>query len=147
MFVKKAPIHTYCSYECSYKSKKKRDKYKRSRSDCSVNKLDALWATKVKDRDGNVCVYCGKTTYLNAHHIFSRSNKSTRWYLPNGITLCSGHHVLSSKFSAHKTPLEFIDFLTETKGDDFIDNLRRKANSVNNKTNEEWLEYLERNNY
>lgn len=76
------------------------------------------------------CEYCGKKSPLNSHHIFSRSKKSTRWVVENGISLCVGHHTFSSSFSAHKTPLEFIDWLYDYKGRDKIDILRLKANTV-----------------
>lgn len=93
-------------------------------------KLDEAWSKLVKLRAGNKCEYCKKTNNLNSHHIFSRSKKSTRWDVLNGISLCVAHHTFSSSFSAHKTPLEFIDWLTKYKGQDFIDRLRIKANSI-----------------
>lgn len=93
-------------------------------------KLDEAWSKLVKLRAGNKCEYCNKSNNLNSHHIFSRSKKSTRWDVFNGISLCVAHHTFSSSFSAHKTPLEFIDWLTKYKGQDFIDRLRIKANSI-----------------
>lgn len=93
-------------------------------------KLDEAWSKLVKLRAGNKCEYCGKTSPLNSHHIFSRSKKSTRWLPENGVCLCVGHHTFSSGFSAHKTPLEFVDWLTNKKGVDFIDRLRLKANAL-----------------
>ncbi len=93
-------------------------------------RLDDAWSLLVKLKAGNKCEYCGKTSYLNSHHIYSRSKKSTRWHVKNGISLCSGHHVLSSVFSAHKTPLSFIDWLKDYRGEKAIDNLRLRANSV-----------------
>lgn len=93
-------------------------------------KLDDAWSKLVKLKAGNKCEYCGKTSYLNSHHIYSRSKKSTRWHAQNGISLCVGHHTFSSNFSAHKTPLEFMDWLINYKGQDFIDRLRIKANSI-----------------
>ena len=90
-------------------------------------KLDLAWAKLVKLRAGMKCEVCSKTTPLNSHHIFSRSKKSTRWHVQNGICLCVGCHVFSSKFSAHKTPLEFIDWLYKHKGEDYVMRLRIKA--------------------
>jgi len=77
--------------------------------------------------DDNKCAYCGKTVYLNSHHIFSRSNYSTRYDIDNGVTLCASHHILSSSFSAHKTPVEFIEWLKEKRGLEWYQELRRKA--------------------
>ena len=62
-------------------------------------KLDIAWSLLVKLRAGMKCEYCGKTSYLNSHHIYSRSKASTRWLPENGISLCVGHHTFSSKFS------------------------------------------------
>lgn len=93
-------------------------------------KLDDAWAKLVKLKAGMKCEYCGKQTHLNSHHIYSRSKKSTRWSVINGICLCVGHHVFSSSFSAHKTPLEFTDWLERYKGKEFIDLLRVKANAI-----------------
>ena len=94
-------------------------------------KLDEAWRVLVKLRAGKKCEYCGTTTkQLHSHHIYSRSKKSTRWDVKNGICLCAGHHVLSSTFSAHKTPLEFTVWLTKYKGQEFIDLLTIKANST-----------------
>lgn len=92
--------------------------------------LDDAWSKLVKLRSGMKCEYCGKTSHLNSHHIYSRSKKSTRWSVENGICLCVGHHTFSSTFSAHKTPLEFTDWLERYKGPDFITRLRIKANAV-----------------
>jgi hypothetical protein len=93
-------------------------------------KLDDAWSKLVKLRAGNRCEYCGKTSPLNSHHIFSRSKRSTRWDVQNGVCLCVGHHTFSSTFSAHKTPLEFVDWLTRKKGESFIMKLRVRANAL-----------------
>ncbi len=94
-------------------------------------KLDVAWSELVKLRAGMKCEIpnCNKTT-LNSHHIYSRSKKSTRWHVQNGICLCVGHHTFSSSFSAHKTPLEFTQWLVEYKGQDYIDRLQIKANTT-----------------
>lgn len=91
---------------------------------------DAKWAIKVKEQAGFKCEYCGKTETLNSHHIFSRSNRSVRWDVDNGVCLCVAHHTFSSAFSAHKSPIEFIIWLQEKRGQEWYDNLRRKARSI-----------------
>mgnify|MGYP003762010899 CR=1 FL=1 len=106
-----------------------------------IDKLDTLWSDKVKE--GGKCDYCGKNTYLNAHHIFSRSNYSVRWDLDNGICLCSGHHTLNSSFSAHKTPAEFIEWIKEKRGIEWYERLRSKAKSVVKYSNSELEEMIE----
>lgn len=93
-------------------------------------KLDLAWSKLVKLKAGMKCEVCYKKTYLNSHHIYSRSKKSTRWHVLNGLCLCVGCHVFSSKFSFHKTPLEAMDWLINKKGEAFIDRLRLRANSI-----------------
>jgi hypothetical protein len=92
----------------------------------SIAKVDSLWALAVRLRANNHCEYCGDTSGLNSHHIFSRSNKSTRWDLNNGICLCVSHHVFGN-FSAHKAPLEFAEWIKELRGEEWYRDLRFKA--------------------
>lgn len=93
-------------------------------------KLDDAWSKLVKLRARNECEYCGKSSPLNSHHIFSRSKKSVRWDAMNGICLCVGHHTFSSKFSAHKTPTEFTYWLERKKGKAYMELLTIKANQI-----------------
>jgi hypothetical protein len=118
------------AYKCnSCKAKTRRLRKKRKGKKAKLKReLDDLWSKAVKLV--GKCEYCSKTDYLNAHHIYSRSNHAVRWNLDNGICLCSGHHTLSSKFSAHKTPLEFTEFIIEKRGEAWYNKLREKANSV-----------------
>lgn len=111
----------YCSRKCSspYKDKTlKKPKHKN---------LDALWSEKVKVRAGGKCEYCGKITGLNSHHVFSRSNKRVRWDIDNGVCVCVLHHIFGL-FSAHKSPIEFIEWLKERRGNDWYNGLRERAN-------------------
>ncbi len=94
--------------------------------------LDSAWSKLVKLRAGNKCEieFCGKTRYLNSHHIFTRRNKAVRWNVLNGVALCPGHHTLYSKFSAHATPVLFHNWMVKTKGQNFIDKLTLKASGI-----------------
>lgn len=94
------------------------------------NKCDKLWAEVIKLRAGNKCEYCSLTSGLNSHHIFSRSNGSVRHDLNNGICLCASHHVFNSKFSAHKAPAEFMAWIEEQRGREWLMELRKKAQMV-----------------
>ena len=93
-------------------------------------KKDKQWSQAIKERDGFKCLHCGKDKYLNAHHIFSRNNYKVRWDMDNGVTLCSGCHTMSSKFSAHKTPIEFIEWIKGKWGEEWYERLRAKARST-----------------
>lgn len=86
---------------------------------------DSKWGLDVKERAGAKCEYCGSMRGLQSHHIFTRSLKSVRWYRPNGVALCMGHHF----FLAHKKPHEFRDWITEVRGQAWWDDLNLKANT------------------
>ena len=90
--------------------------------------LDQKWSKKVKTK--GFCEKCGKTTYLNAHHFYSRSIRSVRWDVDNGFCLCTGCHVFSSKFSAHKTPAEFVEWAIEQRGQEWYDDLKDRKNTL-----------------
>ena len=104
------------------KEKKKVDKKYRKKLE---NKLDKIWSEKVC-LIGR-CECCGKTGLLHAHHLFSRSRKSTRWDINNGCCLCPGCHVFSSILSAHKAPLEFSRWLMTYKHPDFLSRVEQKS--------------------
>ncbi len=91
--------------------------------------LDVLWAELVKKRAGYKCERSGKTGYLNSHHIFSRSNLSVRWDLDNGVCLNAGRHTLQTD-SAHKNPIEFINWIRDRRGVKWYEEMRVKANRV-----------------
>ena len=102
----------------------------RTRKSTLAKKCDDKWSKLVKKAWGNKCAYCSTDKNLNSHHLFTRTNWSTRYDLDNGICLCVAHHTFSSKFSAHKTPLEFAERFKELKWEEFYDNLRRKSKGV-----------------
>lgn len=111
---------SFCSNKCKYKNMGKKP---------STSLLDTIWSQLIKERAGGACEYCGKKKRLNAHHIFSRSNFTTRWDPDNGVSLCPSHHLLGI-FSAHKAPLEFGEWIKEERGEEWYDNLRKKARKV-----------------
>ena len=122
----------YCSRKCGYigiKGKPMKKKIKHY-------KLDDLWSKVVKIRAGNKCEYCGKTTTLNSHHIFSRSNRSVRWLPENGVCLCVSHHLFGT-MSAHKAPIEFVEWLKDERGTEWYEELRIKARSIAPKLTDE----------
>ena len=104
--------------------KKKKRKYTKREKLLLRDKLDELYSNIIKTF--GCCEYCGKTVYLNAHHFYSRSAMSTRWSFNNGFCLCSGHHTLSSKFSAHKTPSEFVEWAINKRGEAWYRALQKR---------------------
>lgn len=94
----------------------------------NIKKLDKAWSEAIRKRGR--CEVCGKTTRLNAHHFYSRSIRIVRWDMDNGFCLCVGCHVFSSKFSAHKTPAEFVEWAIEKRGQEWYDDLKERKNSL-----------------
>lgn len=107
-------------------SSKKTKKKPKSKS-YYIKKADSLWAKVTKLQADNKCEVCGRKTGLNSHHIFSRSNKRMRYNLNNCSVLCVSHHVWGD-FSAHKSPLEMLEFLKEKRGEDWYNDLRDSYN-------------------
>jgi hypothetical protein len=111
--------------------KKKVNKNTKAYSKKIVSKLKRslmkLWSEKVRARDGFSCVYCGKKTgdqnasgtkvKCDAHHYLSRDIKNCplKFDIRNGITLCPEHHKFSGTFSAHKSPINFYEWLKNTR--------------------------------
>ena len=93
-----------------------------------IKKLDTAWSDRIKQF--GCCEVCGKIKPLNAHHFYSRSIRVVRWDVDNGFCLCVGCHVFSSKFSAHKTPAEFVEWAIEKRGKSWYDDLKDKKNSI-----------------
>ena len=113
------------------KLKKQKAKTKKANSVSSLTKkADKLWSEAVKIEYNHECQYCWKKEYLNSHHLFTRARRATRWDIDNGMCLCSGCHTLSSKFSAHQTPLEFFEWLEWIRGRDWIDNLSKRSRAI-----------------
>jgi hypothetical protein len=61
-------------------------------------KLDRLWSAHVLGRDRN-CQLCGLKPATDAHHIFGRTKKSTRWEVDNGVGLDRICHGLAHEFA------------------------------------------------
>ena len=76
------------------------------------NKEHKDWRERVLQRDNHTCVIpgCEKIKFLNAHHLIPNTFHDYEFTLDNGMTLCSHHHTLG-KFSAHKNPIWFYEFL------------------------------------
>ena len=102
------------------------------------NKIDALFSLYIRNRD-KVCLKCGKKDNLQCAHIFSRVNRSVRWFDDNCVTLCYACHM----FWAHKNPVEFTEFVKQFLGETRYQNLRTLAKSIKKWTEQEKQELLE----
>jgi len=121
-FIQTRVSQQYCSRKCGEPYKKKTAKFKKGN-------VDLLWGELVKLLARIKCEYCGKTNNLNSHHIFSRSRMNLRWDTDNGVCLCVGHHVFG-EFSAHKAPIDFVEWLREKRGEDWYNKLREKSKVI-----------------
>lgn len=82
-----------------------------------IKYLDEFWSFAIKERDDFTCQLCGKTERLNSHHIISRSRRSTRWLIKNGVCLCQGCH----KFKLHVDPIYYTHHLANLLNIDLED--------------------------
>ena len=116
-----------------------------------IKKLDKIWSAKVKEDALYRCEITGKKgdeCQLHPHHFITRKNRSTRWYLPNGICLSAGKHTMEV-VSAHGHPEWFRKQMLDIRGDKWLKDVVRQANKVFKGTYKEVLDYLEgkTNNY
>ena len=100
---------------------------KRSKHKLMIKKLDNLWSKVVRERDNYTCQHCGRHhKQVQAAHIFSRNNKSTRWDPDNGVTLCYYCHIQW----AHREPVEITKWVINRLGEKKFNELERKANEI-----------------
>ena len=87
--------------------------------------LDTAWSQFIHARD-KVCQKCGGTSGLSAHHLVKRSNLALRWEEDNGLLLCFTCHI----HQAHENSLMFAEWLRNTLGKKFVENLTERANQL-----------------
>ncbi len=105
-------------------------------------KLLVLWSLKVRENADFRCELCGKKSgTLNAHHFYGRKNRSTRYWLPNGICLCYSCHKGSVK-SAHESPSWFEKEMISIKGILWSKELEKRWNKISKPVYEDVLNYL-----
>lgn len=68
------------------------------------------WALRVKQRDGWICVACGNTDNLTAHHwyVCDHHAHAARYCVHNGATLCYTCHIRGVHFRADWTSVQRI---------------------------------------
>lgn len=92
------------------KSKKITKKKQLSMARTAKRKQLLEWSRQVRERDEK-CIVCGRTDHLNAHHILPKETYKEFMFEPiNGACLCPTHHKFG-KYSAHKNPIWFAEFL------------------------------------
>jgi len=85
---------------------------------------DIKWSRRIRERDG-CCQICRKSDkMLNAHHLIPRQFIEWRHEMDNGITLCVHCHQFG-KFSAHKNPLWFANWMRINKKYEFLKAMER----------------------
>ena len=79
---------------------------------------DKLWSEVIRARDP-VCGWCHRRPTRQAHHIFGRRSRSTRWAVDNGVGICFGCHL-----KGHENPMDFHDHIRLRLGAEKYDRLR-----------------------
>jgi hypothetical protein len=88
-----------------------------------IAKLDKLTSEQVRAK--GACERCGKTTTLQAAHIYSRNYKHLRWDMENLICLCSGCH-----FWWHLNPVEAIIWVGGIRDLKYLMKLRQNVRPI-----------------
>jgi hypothetical protein len=101
-------------------------------------KLDKILGEIVRSR--GYCVRCGNKDTLQTAHIYSRSNRATRWDLNNVVCFCYNCHM---NF-AHKNPVMFTEWVKEWLGEPKYTELKIRANSIKKWTLPEMEELYKR---
>ena len=101
------------------------------------DKYDNVFSKLVRRLAGFRCEKCGKqypsnSQGLHCSHHFSRRNKATRWDLDNAAALCYSCHQWFGE-----NPVAAYDWLKSYIGEEKLDQLRLKANSVKKWTPED----------
>lgn len=80
-----------------------------------ATKAYKTWREAVLERDNRTCQICKRTDkQLNAHHLIPKNFHLWQHNVDNGLTLCVGCHTLA-KYSAHKHPIWFTEWLKKNK--------------------------------
>ncbi len=112
-----------------------------------IKKLDIIWAKKVKENASFRCEIEGggeSVCSLNSHHYIGRRNRSTRWYIPNGVCLSSLRHTFGTQ-SAHQDPEYFRKCMIDLRGQAWLDDIIKQSNKIFKGSYEDVLEYLNGN--
>jgi hypothetical protein len=93
-----------------------------------ITYLDSLWRLIIHFRDKETCQWCGKTGDIktDAHHIFSRDDKSTRFETLNGVLLCYHCH----QYKLPKRPEDFRAFITLHIGIQLYRELHKQSKNI-----------------
>jgi hypothetical protein len=96
----------------------------------TIKRLDTLWSAIVRhQRRCDLCGNTGELSDFDAHHLRSRRNMATRFYVGNGACLCKGCH----RYGVHQDTWKagrLIDHLKERRGPEWWTALCRRADSV-----------------
>lgn len=115
----------------------------------SVTKCHRLWRSAVFMTADYTCEFpgCGKTNrigdhnwQLHPHHFYTKSIKSTRFWVPNGVCLCAWHHKLGPD-CAHSNPF-FGNIIMTVRPENWLEDLIERKNLIV-KYNASYLEWCE----
>lgn len=95
----------------------------------ATRKFDKMWRDIALKNADYCCEYCETTEGLNVHHIISRRNYSTRWYIPNACVLCTTCHMFGD-FSAHGDPVNFSLWIVKKRGKRWWSDVMKRKNEI-----------------
>lgn len=98
----------------------------KSQEEIETEIKDKEWSKAVRSRDNWQCVFCGKATTTNAHHLVVREFLPLKYDLDNGLTLCIKHHKYCRVFSGHNNAFPLFLWL-ETYRPEQYSRLRAKV--------------------
>lgn len=104
----------------------KTKKTKKTKKQQLEAECDKLWSQCIIARD-RTCRGTNSSDRLSAHHIRSRTHRSTRWDLDNGLCLSWRVHFLQKA-----NPERFFDKIIEVIGQDKYNELKRISLGVVN---------------
>ena len=103
----------------SKKTKKITRKKLASMARTAKRKALADWSISVRNRDGNKCTICGRTEFIDAHHLIPKERfKEYMFEIMNGISLCKKHHKFAD-YSFHRHPFWSVIWLKNNRPDQF----------------------------
>jgi hypothetical protein len=83
-------------------------------------KADILWSKIIRNKAGNVCEWCGRTSgKMDAHHVKGKPNGTLRYELRNGVCLCFNCHRIKCHGTDPDLNQEYLNWIRKYKADDW----------------------------
>ena len=107
-----------------------------------IDKLDAVWSLKVKERADFMCEIGGSDRVVSHHIIPKARGYAIRWCLDDGVCIEGGKH-----FKLHNDPeyaYRILKELISQRGKPWYTRIKKLSNRIVKYTNKELYEILEK---